>query len=431
MNQALPFSDQDLVDRACSLKRYLTHSSEAPTKKIETEDMFGKLPSGSLYKLSRASKCPIESIHSVLIYGHGFRPEGIPLTPSLATDTDNPHRAVYNNFLKKGWLMASLSYRREGYILIDAIEDIKELRTLVLETIFDKKPPRKMILQTRSMGGAIATLLNERVEAGLFHGILTLGAALMTRTDPVHGNIPFLHSPRTPQIFLSNVSEKGQVEEYISLVKSAAQLDPTIVLPVLWKVNRFGHCAVFSQELSAALDGLCDWIDGKKAGADTDITDYEYNISSTAWWDSERRGFWVPCSVNMYWEPEFSMSEEDWRKLGIATGATFPIEIHEDIYGLPEDQLPPPRSISVTYGIDPFVGVEEGTLITWVKSVGMKSGLRRHATGTTVSTVAQEFGIRREGFTLFIAEIPVVKKPVRSNKIAHLMKKLEDEVVSD
>lgn len=234
-----------------------------------------------------------------------------------------------------------------------------------------------------------------------------------------------MHTPRTPQIFLSNVSEKGQVEEYISLVKTAATSDSTIIPPVIWKVNRFGHCAVFNQELLAAVDGLSAWIDGTKPGADTDITDYSYNVESIAWWDSEKKGFWVPCSLNMYWEPEFPMAEEDWRKLGIATGATFPIEIHEDIYGVPEDQQPPPRTISVTYAVDPFVGVEEGTLITWVKSVGMKSGLRRHATGTTVSTVAKEFNIRREGFTLFIAQIPIVKKPVRSNKFAEMMKKLE------
>lgn len=113
----VPFTAQELTDIGTSLR-------PVSSTRVETVDVFGSLPSGSLYKISRDAQYKGQP-HSVLIYGHGFRPEGIPLAPSLATDTDNPHREVYVHLMREGWLMASLSYRREGYILIHAIHDIE------------------------------------------------------------------------------------------------------------------------------------------------------------------------------------------------------------------------------------------------------------------------------------------------------------------
>lgn len=92
------------------------------------------------------------------------------------------------------------------------------------------------------------------------------------------------------------------------------------------------------------------------------------------------------------------------------------------MYG--RSEATPPKIVTAQYARDvngSVIGVEEGTVIASAHTTG-QSTIGRHTTGTSVSDVAELWGIRREGFTLFIKASP--KQPGRLN-MAELRKRLE------
>jgi hypothetical protein len=72
-----------------------------------------------------------DNIIPVMIYCHGYRPVGIPLLPSFDLDTHDT--AMIPELLTTGWIVAATSYRREGYILHDAVDDVRQLRQHIVE----------------------------------------------------------------------------------------------------------------------------------------------------------------------------------------------------------------------------------------------------------------------------------------------------------
>ena len=60
--------------------------------------------------------------------------------------------------MKQGWIVAMSSYRREGLIVADAIKDVNNLRNLICN---QRGYPYWVILEGRSMGGAISTYIAE------------------------------------------------------------------------------------------------------------------------------------------------------------------------------------------------------------------------------------------------------------------------------
>lgn len=222
------------------------------------------LPSGSKAKVTFLKHQPRPT--NALIFCHGFRPKGIPLAAPFAAN-DNPHKRVYLDLmLKRGFLVASVSYRREGVIYADAVEDIMEMRQWIVNHFGSQG---MIIAQGRSMGGAICTLLNERY-GDQFAGILTLGAALHVSAEHDGTKPVFSCVPKTKQIFLTNVSELGVIEAYCNKVGDDANL-----LPRIFQIHRFGHCAVFDSELALGFEKLFAWIEQNDAGAPVlDATDY-------------------------------------------------------------------------------------------------------------------------------------------------------------
>ena len=88
---------------------------------------------------------------SVLLLVHGFRPEGVPLLADL--DESNPQFIALRN---SGWLVASTSFRRNGMIIRDAIDDLDQLRDHIAKV---HGQPERVFVQGESMGGTISTLL--------------------------------------------------------------------------------------------------------------------------------------------------------------------------------------------------------------------------------------------------------------------------------
>ncbi len=351
---------------------------EQPAEVVES---FGVLPSGSKYKVAHLATPPKHA----LIFCHGFRPVGIPLAAPFAAN-DNPHQPIYRELMRRGFAVAAVSYRREGVIYADAVEDVMEMRA-TLKSQFGIAG--LWIAQGRSMGGAVGTLLNERY-GDHFDGILTLGAALHVNKEH-DGNKPqFTHAPRTKHIFMSNISELAVVESYVEKCSG--------VKPSIFTLQRFGHCACFDSELAFAFEQLLAWIEsGVAPETVVDATNYsEQPRDDIAFWDEERRGFWAPLSVTMYYALEFPMTENNWRQLGVRPRSKFRCELHTQ-EGVQEREI--------EFAVDPCVGVEPGTLIAHVKGVGQKSGICFHSTGTSLNTAATDLRIRREGNAIFIPEV--------------------------
>jgi pimeloyl-ACP methyl ester carboxylesterase len=202
----------------------------------------------------------------ILLYAHGYRPLGHSLTVEL-----EPNAECYRRLLAEGWIVAASSYRREGVIIKDAMDDLKNLRQVIVERYCNTciPAPRCVILEGQSMGGGICTRLAER-EPQLFNAVLCVGAALMTRTDqqtPEDLANPLLHKPAAPILFLTNESELGPIKQYITKASAeAAQaqkndcLNDFVCIPALWTVTRPGHNWTNQLERYSAIRALMSWI---------------------------------------------------------------------------------------------------------------------------------------------------------------------------
>jgi hypothetical protein len=103
----------------------------------------------------------------ILIYCHGYRPLGADREAEI--DYEGSH---YANLLREGWIVSSTSYRRHGVIIKDAMTDVLSLRNFIVNMCKERRDVF-VLLDGRSMGGAIATRLAER-EPSLFNAVLAV-----------------------------------------------------------------------------------------------------------------------------------------------------------------------------------------------------------------------------------------------------------------
>jgi hypothetical protein len=169
--------------------------------------------SQSLSTPSSSSSSITKEVINILIYCHGFRPIGIPLLPSLDLDTNDS--MMIPSLLTDGWIVSATSYRREGYILGDAVDDVRRLRQHIVDQLPIYRPHYRVdgvdlkdmtirvIVMGTSMGGAIGAFIAERL-MGLVQGCFLVGAALFIRDDPPPPSIPirFAHTPKMPVLYL-------------------------------------------------------------------------------------------------------------------------------------------------------------------------------------------------------------------------------------
>jgi hypothetical protein len=191
----------------------------------------------------------------LLIYAHGTRALDAPLASNLNTEA-----LAFRNLLREGWIVAATSYRRNGVIIRDAIDDIGALRDYVGRKY---GPPRSVLVLGVSMGGTIATLLAEQASS-VYHGILAVDPALDMR-EPDHP-IELAFHPKIPLLFLCNQNELSGPADYAKRAKSGP------VIPRLWQVARDGHLNVNQEEVSAALQALVAWVAGGTIAASKDVT---------------------------------------------------------------------------------------------------------------------------------------------------------------
>lgn len=186
---------------------------------------------------------------SLWIEAHGHRSEGSPLDASLSLD--RPFNAA---LLARGWAIATTSYRRNGFIVDDAITDVLNLRDEAAEKL---GPPKVVIIEGSSMGGGIATLIAEALrQEDPVTGVVAVGAALQV-VAPELTQIKLTHMPRVPIIFLTNQSELEGPAAYVAGTRGLP--GTAAIQPVLWKVLRDGHVNVNAPERLAALDAVVAW----------------------------------------------------------------------------------------------------------------------------------------------------------------------------
>lgn len=248
---------------------------------------------------------------NLLIFAHGLRPKEEPLRADL-----NPERPLYRTLLDQGWMIATSSYRRNGIIIKDAIEDLELLRELIVE---QHGKPERILIMGNSMGGLIGTLIAESEGSG-YDAILAAGAAV--DTERLGGAVSFTYEPRIPILFLTNRSELKGPEEY---VQNAAEAEVT---PASWWVDRDGHVNVNDDERLAAIRALEQALDGGELARRKDGTIENSTDSTAQFAGSSAQGTIVGVTEN-HGNIFTSFVPEDLARLGIEQGDHFNLTVRD------------------------------------------------------------------------------------------------------
>ncbi len=264
---------------------------------------------------------PAEPGGRLLMLAHGYRPEGLP----VEADVGSSH-GLSKKLVADGWAVASTSYRRNGWIMEDAAEDIIQLHDWILrETDFE---PSAVYLMGNSMGGGISTWLAEH-EPERFDGVLAMGAYLFepigasgesstTLADYYNG------LPRIPVLFLTNTSELDGPATYVKLSEGAT------VPPVLWTIHRDGHVNQNEAEQAAGLMGLVDWVEKGEVVAGRDATIALHPDSTVSFSEGEAIGRALTL-VPVYGNFITNFVSADMQALGIEHGDYFQMRTGEHV----------------------------------------------------------------------------------------------------
>lgn len=316
----------------------------------------------------------------VLIFAHGHRCEG---TGTSTVDLDPQHPFYQHSLLERGWLVAATSYRRDGVIIRDAMEDIDNLRAEVVRRFGE---PDCVILEGRSMGGAICTLLAERerkrdlerasivawpdednsdnaddlemmassengigdaadphdttlasqsastskvpsscAPVRLYHGVLAVGAALNVDRRFEESAPEFTYRPGIPCMFVSNVGEAGPVQAYATAAREQAMLEQrqgeeSIVVPAIWQALREGHGNLSVDERAEALSSLLAWLNHG-----TCITINSKQVLAPPRLRAE--GWARVTKIDVHGSFSIDMQNPDLKRLGIQQGQDFVLEV--------------------------------------------------------------------------------------------------------
>jgi len=249
---------------------------------------------------------PKEWNNKVLLLAHGLRDKTAPLSAEF-----DPENEFYENLLDEGWIIGSTSYSRNGVIIQDAISDIILLKKYIEDKfgIADE-----IYAQGRSMGGMICTLIAEQKETP-FDGVLNIGAALGMKENNEPAGLSY--APQIPILYLSNENEIDRPENYIAQIKDQK------FMPILWIVDRQGHCNVNGAEVSQAFNALQDFVHGEQIeNAKHLLIDMMITNSNTEF--IEEKALNKVMSINETYGNIFTaFSRDDLQKMGILQKESF------------------------------------------------------------------------------------------------------------
>jgi pimeloyl-ACP methyl ester carboxylesterase len=212
----------------------------------------GRLDSGALYTIAK----PAPWTGRVVLLAHAQRSVEHPLHASLPAA-----RALLRGLLDRGCLVAATSFRRNGIILKDAIDDLDALRRQIAAA---HGPPTRVYLLGEAMGGAIVTRIIESQPDDYAGAVAISPEFQLSEPEPTVG---LSLQPRRPLLLLANDSELDGPRGYVDAA-SRAPFPPT-----LWRISRPGHANVNSLEKLASLDALFRWVeDGRRPDPNADAT---------------------------------------------------------------------------------------------------------------------------------------------------------------
>lgn len=263
-------------------------------------------------------KVPDTPNGQLIILAHGYRPVELPLTADYGASN-----TLIEDLLDTGWIVASTSYRYNGWIMEDAAQDIINLRDYIVAEIAQ---PSEVYLMGNSMGAGIITWIAENAPDG-FDGGLCMGAYLFEPIKPEAAPSATLGShysgrPNFPLLYLTNTSELEGPKAYIESVKEAA------ITPIIWPVDRFGHVNQNKAEQIAALEGLVKWVQDGSIDADRDGTITMSPRSTAQINDNELIGE-VTLLVPVYGNFITNIVPSDMTALGLAKGNYFELKVGE------------------------------------------------------------------------------------------------------
>jgi pimeloyl-ACP methyl ester carboxylesterase len=204
----------------------------------------GTLDSGALYTVAK----PVRWNGRVLLLAHAYRTDEQPLHASLPT-----RQPFARTLLDQGWLLATTSFRRNGVVLRDAIEDLEALRKQIAAVHGE---PARVYLVGEAMGGAIAVRMVESLPDSYSGAVAVSPEFQLQEPQPTIG---LTLQPRRPLLLLANQSELSGPRGYATTAAHAA------FPPVLWHVARNGHANINSLEKLAALDAVVRWVEEGRA----------------------------------------------------------------------------------------------------------------------------------------------------------------------
>lgn len=216
---------------------------------VESERREGEIEGAKVLVVA-----PKERNGNVLLLAHGYRPKDSPLSAKFREDGD-----LTRSLLERGWIVASTSYRQNGWVIEDAIDDLRKLLEFVEGEFGGQK---QCFVMGNSMGGLIVLRAAEGAIPRL-NGAVAIGAAL--RDYPQRTLYPKLSfEPRVPILFLTNETELDDPKQYRAKVGN----DKT----ALWEVKRPGHCNVSETEQLAAFLAVVRWARGESVEHEKDAT---------------------------------------------------------------------------------------------------------------------------------------------------------------
>ncbi|MFP4281074.1 MAG: SAM hydroxide adenosyltransferase [Opitutales bacterium] len=242
-----------------------------------------------------------------LLYAHGFRPEDYALSAALPIEEE-----PWRTWLEEGWTILATAFRRNGWIVSDAGEDL-----LALERWWEdqRARPGLVVLWGESMGAAVVTQIAEESEQpGRYTGAVGVSPALFHPEILARvGDWSF--APQIPLLFASNQNEMADPEHY------AERADGRNVGKVaVWKIARDGHVNLTAAENHALLEAIEGWGAGTPPDLRRDATLAAERFASRAVWDGTTALVPVTRIDPDFGNVDLALTVEDLDRLGVAAG---------------------------------------------------------------------------------------------------------------
>lgn len=221
-------------------------TSELPTQASMRRDH--DVQRGTIAGASWVLKLPEPPIRGLFVFNHGYRTEAQRLSAEIDFDSEPFARA-----LAAGYAVTASSFRRNGWIVCDAVSDSEAL----IEEISRRHGPfERILIAGESMGGAVALRMLEGAP-GRYAGALILGDGLFSTDagEPMCAGLS--GAVADPVLALVNRSEHENARRYVESMAGAAP-----GAPVLWVVERDGHVNFNDDELASAFEALSSWSTG-------------------------------------------------------------------------------------------------------------------------------------------------------------------------